>query len=78
MIEGLKPYAEYKESGLALDYGQLPKHWSMTSGGKHFSPNRHLPVRAEDEIVTCFRDGQVTACARIAARSIRKLHGGAL
>jgi type I restriction enzyme S subunit len=58
MIEGLQPYLEYKESGLPWT-GRLPKHWSVKRGKALFSES-HLPVRAEDEIVTCFRDGQVT------------------
>lgn len=58
MIEGLKPYPKYKESGVAW-VGRIPEHWSEKRGKALFAESR-LPVRESDEIVTCFRDGQVT------------------
>ena len=58
MIDGLKPYPAYKDSGLPW-LGRLPSHW-QTKRGKALFAEAHLPVRAADEIVTCFRDGQVT------------------
>src|SRR6266542_3260493 len=58
MIEGLKPYSEYKESGLAWT-AKLPAHWS-TERAKWLFTKMDRRVRAEDEIVTCFRDGMVT------------------
>ena len=58
MIEGLKPYPEYKDSGLSW-LGQVPEHWGIKRGKALFSESQ-LAVRETDEIVTCFRDGQVT------------------
>jgi type I restriction enzyme S subunit len=58
MIENLKPYPEYKDSGLPW-LGQVPAHWEIRRGKSLFSES-NLPVRDGDEIVTCFRDGQVT------------------
>jgi type I restriction enzyme S subunit len=58
MIENLNPYPEYKDSGLPW-LGQVPAHWEIRRGKSLFSES-NLPVRDGDEIVTCFRDGQVT------------------
>ncbi|MBN8707833.1 MAG: hypothetical protein BGO12_13440 [Verrucomicrobia bacterium 61-8] len=58
MIEGLQPYAEYKESGLPWA-GLIPSRWNVKRGKSLFAESQ-LPVRDGDEIVTCFRDGQVT------------------
>jgi type I restriction enzyme S subunit len=54
----LKPYPEYKDSGVPW-LGEIPSHW-ITMRGKSLFSESHLPVHARDEIVTCFRDGQVT------------------
>lgn len=37
----------------------IPSHWTIEQGRYLFTQSS-LPVRDEDEIVTCFRDGQVT------------------
>jgi type I restriction enzyme S subunit len=58
MIEDLKPYPKYKGSGLAW-LGEIPMHWEVKRGKSLFSES-NLSVREDDEIVTCFRDGQVT------------------
>ena len=58
MIEGLKPYPAYMETGLPW-VGIYPNHWAIKRGKALFAES-YLPVRAEDGIVTCFRDGQVT------------------
>lgn len=58
MIHHLKPYPAYLESGSPW-LGQIPEHWVMLRGKVLFEESR-LPVRDADEIVTCFRDGQVT------------------
>ncbi len=58
MIADLKPYPEYKDSGLPW-LGQVPKHWK-TERAKWLFTKMTRSVRAEDEIVTCFRDGMVT------------------
>lgn len=58
MIDGLKPYPAYKDSGVPW-VGEVPAHWTLRRGKSLFSES-HLPIREADEIVTCFRDGQVT------------------
>ncbi len=58
MIVDLKPYAEYRESKLPWA-GSIPSHWSIRRGKALFKESQ-LAVREGDEIVSCFRDGQVT------------------
>lgn len=58
MIEGLKPYPEYKESEM-LWASRLPATW-RTERAKWLFKKMNRPVRPEDEVVTCFRDGTVT------------------
>jgi type I restriction enzyme S subunit len=58
MTRDLKPYSAYKDSGVPW-VGHIPAHWAMLRGKALFSESQ-LPVRDSDEIVTCFRDGQVT------------------
>lgn len=58
MIADLKPYTEYKDSGLPW-LGQVPKHWA-SERAKWLFTKMDRPVREEDEVVTCFRDGTVT------------------
>lgn len=58
MIDGLKPYAEMKDSGVEW-LGEVPEHWEVKRAKSLFRKvNR--PVRASDEVVTAFRDGTVT------------------
>jgi len=58
MIDGLKSYPEYKESGLPW-LGKIPGHWEPERAKGLFAKVER-PVRPEDAIVTCFRDGTVT------------------
>jgi type I restriction enzyme S subunit len=58
MIDDLRPYPEYKESGLPW-LGIVPQHW-RTERAKWLFTKMARPVRQEDEVVTCFRDGMVT------------------
>ena len=58
MIAALKPYTAYKESGLPW-LGQVPEHWD-SERAKWLFIKMNRPVRDEDEVVTCFRDGVVT------------------
>lgn len=58
MIADLKPYPKYCESKLPW-VGRIPSHWNIKRGKALFRES-HLAVRDTDEIVTCFRDGQVT------------------
>lgn len=67
MIGNLKPYSEYKESGIAWA-GFLPVAW-RTERAKWLFTKMDRPVRPEDEVVTCFRDGMVTL------RKNRRLRG---
>lgn len=60
-------YDSYKDSGVKW-LGQIPSHWEIDRAKKIFVRHKR-PVRPEDEIVTCFRDGQVTL------RKNRRLEG---
>lgn len=51
-------YDSYKESGVEW-IGSVPTNWDVERG-KWLFVKKDRPVRPEDEIVTCFRDGQVT------------------
>lgn len=51
-------YPAYKESG-EIWLPKIPLHWDMKKGKLLFNKEER-PARDEDEIVTCFRDGQVT------------------
>ena len=55
---GLDTNTDLKPSGIAW-LGEIPKSWEVRRGKYLFSQSS-LPVRETDEIVTCFRDGQVT------------------
>ena len=67
MIEGLHPYAEYKESDIPWARS-LPSEW-QTERAKRLFTKMDRPVRPKDEVVTCFRDGMVTL------RKNRRLRG---
>jgi type I restriction enzyme, S subunit len=58
MIETLTPYNEYRNSPLPWA-PRIPAHW-LTKRGKALLSESHLPVSDSSEVVTCFRDGQVT------------------
>lgn len=49
---------EMKDCGL-LWAGIIPETWNIKKG-KYFLNIQSLPVRAEDGVITCFRDGEVT------------------
>ena len=51
-------YESYKDSGVEW-IGDVPSSWAVERG-KWLFVKKDRPVRPEDEIVTCFRDGQVT------------------
>jgi type I restriction enzyme S subunit len=67
MIADLKPYPEYKESGIPWS-PELPVTWK-TERAKRLFTKMQREVRPEDEVVTCFRDGMVTL------RKNRRLRG---
>ncbi|MEH8221049.1 restriction endonuclease subunit S [Aeromonas veronii] len=51
-------YPEYTNTGLTW-LGAIPKHWGLKRA-KFVFKRVQRPVRVEDDIVTAFRDGQVT------------------
>jgi type I restriction enzyme S subunit len=58
MIEDLKPYPEYKDSGLPW-LGEVPAHWGIERAKRLFI-KMNRPSQPGDNVVTCFRDGTVT------------------
>lgn len=50
-------YDSYKNSGVEW-IGDVPSSWAMERG-KWLFVKKDRPSRAEEEIATCFRDGQV-------------------
>lgn len=60
-------YDKYKDSGIAW-IGEIPEHWEVRKG-KNIFKKEERPVRDFDEIVTCFRNGEVTL------RSNRRIDG---
>ncbi|WP_306755262.1 restriction endonuclease subunit S [Paracoccus actinidiae] len=57
-IAAFPAYDSYKDSGVEW-IGDVPSSWSVERG-KWLFIKKDRPVRAEDDIVTCFRDGEVT------------------
>ena len=58
MSSDLKPYPAYKDAGIEW-LGEVPTHWAVERA-KWLFQKMERPVREEDEVVTCFRDGVVT------------------
>ncbi len=58
MLDGLKPYPAYKESGVPW-LGKVPEHWEVRRGKALFA-RMDRPPRESDDVITCFRDGAVT------------------
>ena len=58
VTKGLDPDVEMKDSGLQW-IGKMPKHWSLIRG-KYCLDYLQKPVREDDGVITCFRDGEVT------------------
>lgn len=63
----MERYREYKNSGVYY-IPQIPSEWNVLKGKILFKQEKR-PVNKEDEIVTCFRDGEVTL------RKNRRLEG---
>ena len=63
----MERYSEYKNSGVYY-IPQIPSEWNVLKGKILFKQEKR-PVNKEDEIVTCFRDGEVTL------RKNRRLEG---
>lgn len=58
VTRGLNPDAPLKDSGISW-LGQIPEHWEILRA-KYLYNKVQRPVQEGDEIVTCFRDGEVT------------------
>ena len=56
--KGLNPNAEMKDSGIQW-IGNMPAHWDVIRG-KYILRYMQKPVREDDGLITCFRDGEVT------------------
>lgn len=58
MTGELKPYPAYKDSSVEW-LGDVPEHWEIRRA-KWLFRKEERPIRSEDEVITCFRDGVVT------------------
>lgn len=58
VTKGLNPDAEMKGSGIRW-MGRIPAHWEIIRG-KYILKYLQKPVREDDGVITCFRDGEVT------------------
>ena len=58
VTKGLNPKAKLKDSCVKW-IGKIPEHWKVEKG-KYLLQYMQKPVRADDGVITCFRDGEVT------------------
>lgn len=58
VTQGLDPTTPMQESGVEW-LGRVPAHWDIVQARRLFRQSQ-VPAPADAEIVTCFRDGQVT------------------
>lgn len=58
VTKGLDPDAEMRDSGIPW-IGKIPVHWECIRG-KYILKYLQKPVREDDGVITCFRDGEVT------------------
>ena len=58
VTKGLNPNVEMKDSGIQW-IGNMPAHWDVVRG-KYILHYMQKPVREDDGVITCFRDGEVT------------------
>ena len=58
VTKGLNPDAEMKDSEIQW-IGKMPSHWNCIRG-KYILNYLQKPVREDDSVITCFRDGEVT------------------
>jgi type I restriction enzyme S subunit len=68
MIEDLKPYPQYKDSGLPW-LGQVPEHWEIRPASGAFSPIRERNTGMKEKTVLSLSYG------RIVVKPAGKLHG---
>lgn len=58
VTKGLNPDVEMRDSGVQW-IGMMPTHWDCQRG-KYLLRYVQKPVRDDDGVITCFRDGEVT------------------
>ena len=58
VTKGLNSIVKKKESGVQW-IGLIPEHWEIIKG-KYILKCLQKPVREDDGVITCFRDGEVT------------------
>lgn len=58
VTKGLNPDAEMKDSGVQW-IGNIPSHWKCIRG-KYILNYIQKPIKEDDGVITCFRDGEVT------------------
>lgn len=58
VTRGLKPNVTLKQTKIPW-LPEVPEHWEILRA-KHMFNKEQRPVKEDDEIVTCFRDGEVT------------------
>lgn len=58
VTKGLDPNVEMKDSGIEW-VGAIPHNWKVNKG-KYCLQCVQKPVKKDDDVVTCFRDGEVT------------------
>lgn len=58
VTKGLNPDAEMKDSGVPW-IGMMPANWTCIKG-KYILKYMQKPVKPDDGVITCFRDGEVT------------------
>lgn len=58
VTKGLNPDVEMKDSGIAW-IGEIPSTWDIIRG-KYLLKYLQKPVKEDDGVITCFRDGEVT------------------
>ena len=58
VTKGLNPDVEMKDSGVQW-IGKMPANWTCIKG-KYILKYMQKPVKPDDGVITCFRDGEVT------------------
>lgn len=58
VTKGVSKNSDFKSSNVPW-IGEMPSHWSIMRG-KYILQYVQKPVREDDEVITCFRDGEVT------------------
>lgn len=58
VTKGLNPNVGYRDSGVQW-IGDMPSHWKCIRG-KYILRYIQKPIKEDDGVITCFRDGEVT------------------